>query len=143
MGYQETLFYLTPQRRFNDMVLECLRLKLRGFFQEVNTYPVAVVTLKKPVCGIASGSKVLWVCGERCFQTEDVMLPIMSHRHKLRIIPLEEFVKFIHDLDDVPCCENFYMSYQSFDYYIEHLPGKGGLWTWLKTISGRFGTRTK
>lgn len=133
MGYQESWFHITPQSKFNEMVRIAARMEKEGRYARLDTYPTDVVTLKEPLGGVPAGDKVLWVCGERCFQTVDAILERappagLFQRCEVRVIPIEEVLTGDEDpriagivLNDPRPSENASMRRQSFEQYAQRL----------------------
>ena len=129
MGYQESLVTITPQKQFNLLLEAYKAAKTDGFYETlVSTQPMSVVVLKEPIGNFSVGSKFIWVCGDRCFHSENGILnkhisrPLFS---KLHIIPVEN-IYFINDerLDginfnsEIPS-ENKYLKRYNIDEYIK------------------------
>lgn len=132
MGYQESLVYLTPQRQFDKMVRKCGKVKQSGYYDVLGAVPLSVVTLKQGLNGMPKGTKLLWVCGDRCFHTEsgvfDGKLGI-NGEYKLKFIPVENIFDFSESYRlnrisfgarDAPT-SNEYIKRESFSLYLSNL----------------------
>ncbi len=70
MGYQESLLHIRPQWLFDSMIHAYEQTAASGYYNIMGAEPVTVIELKKSVMGYPKGTKLLWVCGDRCFHTE-------------------------------------------------------------------------
>lgn len=126
MGYQESWYYLKPQSQFNKMVRRCDALRRSGRYEDLDTRPLSVITLKIPFGNIPADSKLLWVCGERCFQrSPSTMLGegFVNPFRRVRIIPVEAIMQWDDSrmdgifLEAQSPTENAYIKHESFDSY--------------------------
>ena len=69
MGYQESWFYMEPQRKFDKLICAYERAESAGYYRVAGAEPCSVVILKQPFGDVPAGSKVLWVCGDRGFHS--------------------------------------------------------------------------
>lgn len=132
MGYQESLVHLTPQWLFNKMVRKCEEVKKSGYYDVLGAVPLSVVTLKQRLEGMPIGTKLLWVCGDRCFHSEtgafDGKLAI-ARVYRIKFIPVEDIFDFSEyhrlngisfDVKDAPT-SNEYIRRESFVHYVNSL----------------------
>ena len=70
MGYQESLLHIRPQWLFDAMIRAYEQTAASGYYAVMGAEPVTVIELKKSVMGYPKGTKLLWVCGDRCFHSE-------------------------------------------------------------------------
>ena len=70
MGYQESLLHIRPQWLFDSMIRAYEQMAASGYYSIMGAEPVSVIRLKKAAMGFPKGTKLLWVCGDRCFHTE-------------------------------------------------------------------------
>ena len=132
MGYQESLVCIRPHRMFDTMVEKCEQAFKDGYYATLGAEPVSVITLKQPLEGMPSGTKLLWVCGDRCFHNEmgifngRLKIPGLYH---LNIIPAERLFENDGDVRlrgidlgvyHVPT-ENAYLRRESFRQYAQRL----------------------
>ena len=132
MGYQESLVCVRPQRMFDTMVRKCEQALKDGYYTTLGAEPVSVITLKQPLGGMPPGTKLLWVCGDRCFHNE---MGIFNGRLKtpglyhLNIIPAERLFESDSDVKlrginlgvyHTPS-ENAYLRRESFQQYAQRL----------------------
>ena len=64
MGYQESWFYIEPQRKFEKMIQAYERAENSGYYKVAGAEPWSVVVLKQPFGDIPAGKRLLWVCGD-------------------------------------------------------------------------------
>jgi hypothetical protein len=92
MGYQESWVIVKPQFQFDKLIRIYEKQKIAGFYNDIfSTQPRSVVILKQKVGKIPAGTKVLWVCGERCFHDEQhIFGQCVSNKLfcKIEIIPI-------------------------------------------------------
>lgn len=69
MGYQESWLYVEPQRHFNKLIRAYEKAEQSGYYKVAGAEPRSVVVLKQPFGNLPAGTKLLWVCGDRCFHT--------------------------------------------------------------------------
>ncbi len=62
MGYQESWFYMEPQRKFDKLIRAYERAESAGYYRVAGAEPCSVAILKQPFGDVPAGSKVLWVC---------------------------------------------------------------------------------
>ena len=48
MGYQESLFYIRPQRHFDKMVRAYEKAEYAGYYEVAGAKPRSVIVLKQP-----------------------------------------------------------------------------------------------
>ena len=90
MGYQESLVYVRPQRRFDKLIRAYEKAEQSGYYSLVGAQPRSVIVLKHALGSIPSGSKLLWVCGDRCFHSVGGIFGGNLHGAPgLQIIPVE------------------------------------------------------
>lgn len=90
MGYQESWFYIEPQRKFEKMIQAYERAENSGYYKVAGAEPWSVVVLKKPFGDIPAGKRLLWVCGDRDFHcVAGVFGGELKCRAKIRVIPVE------------------------------------------------------
>lgn len=135
MGYQESLVYLTPQRLFDKMVRKCGEVKKSGYYDLLGAVPLSAVTLKQPLDGMPKGTKLLWVCGDRCFHSEagvfDGKLGI-TEGYSLKFIPVEDIFDFSksYRLNGISFgakhdpTSNAYIKRESFAHYLRRLKSR-------------------
>lgn len=132
MGYQESIVYLTPQRLFDKMVRKCSEVKKSGYYDVLGAVPLSVVTLRQPLDGMPKGTKLLWVCGDRCFHNKDGVFDGrlgIAEGYRLKFIPVENIFDFSnnHRLNGISFGEkhnptsNAYIKRESFDRYLNNL----------------------
>ena len=91
MGYQESWLYIEPQRHFNKLIRAYEQAEQEGYYKVAGAEPRSVVVLKQPFGNILAGTKVLWVCGERDFQTVGgIFGGKLRCSGKATLIPVEE-----------------------------------------------------
>ena len=91
MGYQESWLYIEPQRHFNKLIRAYEQAEQEGYYKVAGAEPRSVVVLKQPFGNIPAGAKVLWVCGERDFQTVGgIFGGKLRCSGKATLIPIEE-----------------------------------------------------
>ena len=132
MGYQEGLVCIRPQWMFDTMVRKCEQVYQTDYYKLFGANPASVIILKQPLGGMPPGTKLLWVCGDRCFHNE---MGIFNGRLKtpglyhLKIIPAERLFEWGQDkrlmglqLDaESKSSENAYMHRDSFQHYAQRL----------------------
>ena len=69
MGYQESLFYIKPQRHFDKMVRAYEKAEYAGYYEVAGAKPRSVIVLKQPAGELPAGTRLLWVCGDRSFHS--------------------------------------------------------------------------
>lgn len=132
MGYQESLVYLAPQRLFDKMVRKCGEVKRSGYYDVLGAVPLTVVTLRQPLEGMPKGTKLLWVCGDRCFHNETGVFNGklgIAKEYSLEFIPVEEIFDFdeSHRLNGISFSvkhdptSNAYIKRESFARYLNSL----------------------
>ena len=116
MGYQESWLYIEPQRHFNKLIRAYEQAEQEGYYKVAGAEPRSVVVLKQPFGNIPAGTKVLWVCGERDFQTVGGLFAgKLRCGGKIQLIPIE-------DVLDGPCqSENEYMKRYSAANYAHRI----------------------
>ena len=91
MGYQESLFYIKPQRHFDKMVRAYEKAEFTGYYGVAGAKPRSVVVLKKPLGELPAGTKLLWVCGDRSFHSPAGVFGGQLHTGgKIEVIPVEK-----------------------------------------------------
>lgn len=131
MGYQESLFYIRPQWMFDAMIRKCEQAEETGYYDITGAEPVSIITLKKFLGGIPPGSRLLWVCGDRCFHNEQGILDgsLADRRHKLIVIPAERLflpendpkLKGINLNTGTAASENAFLRRESFSHYAQRM----------------------
>ena len=93
MGYQESWVIIRPQFKFNKLIQIYEKQRKAGFYDDIySTTPKSIVILKQDIGKLAAGTKVLWVCGERCWHDEKhIFNDLVSIKLfcKIEIIPVE------------------------------------------------------
>ena len=124
MGYQESWFYIEPQRKFEKMIQAYERAENSGYYKVAGAEPWSVVVLKQPFGDIPAGKRLLWVCGDRGFHcVAGVFGGELKFRAKLRVIPIEEVLDPDDrrleglNLDSAAPSENDYMRRYSVQNY--------------------------
>ena len=104
MGYQESWLYIEPQRHINKLIRTYEQAEQDGYYKVAGAGPRSVVVLKQPFGNIPAGTKVLWVCGERDFQTVGgSFAEKLRCGGKVKLIPIEEVLDDPTDrrIDDI------------------------------------------
>ena len=124
MGYQESWFYIEPQRKFEKMIQAYERAENSGYYKVAGAEPWSVVVLKQPFGDIPAGKRLLWVCGDRGFHcVAGVFGGELKCRAKLRVISIEEVLDPDDrrleglNLDSAAPSENDYMRRYSVQNY--------------------------
>lgn len=128
MGYQESLLYIEPQRKFDKLIRAYERAESAGYYRVAGAEPCSVAILKQPFGDVPAGSKVLWVCGDRGFHSVGgVFGGEWKSRAKIRVIPIEEVLDPDDrrlegiDLDSAAPSENAYMRRYSVENYAHRM----------------------
>ena len=127
MGYQESWLYIEPQRHFNKLIRAYEQAE--GYYKVAGAEPRSVVVLKQPFGNIPAGTKVLWICGERDFQTVGgIFGGKLRCGGKIQLIPIEDVLDGPTDrrIDNInldgPCqSENEYMKRYSAANYAHRM----------------------
>ena len=94
MGYQESWFYIEPQRKFEKMIRAYEKAENSGYYKVAGAEPWSVVVLKQPFGDIPAGKRLLWVCGDRGFHSVGgVFGGEWKSRARVRVIPVEEVLR--------------------------------------------------
>ena len=124
MGYQESWFYIEPQRKFEKMIRAYEKAEASGYYKVAGAEPCSVVVLKQPFGDIPAGKRLLWVCGDRGFHcVVGVFGGELKCRAKIRVIPIEEVLDPDDqrleglDFDSAAPSENDYMRRYSVQNY--------------------------
>lgn len=124
MGYQESWFYIEPQRKFEKMIQAYERAENSGYYKVAGAEPWSVVVLKQPFGDIPAGKRLLWVCGDRDFHcVAGVFGGELKCRAKILVIPVEEVLDPDDrrleglDFDSAAPSENDYMRRYSVQNY--------------------------
>ena len=124
MGYQESWFYIEPQRKFEKMIQAYERAENSGYYKVAGAEPWSVVVLKQPFGDIPAGKRLLWVCGDRGFHcVAGVFGGELKCRAKIHVIPIEEVLDPDDrrleglDLESAAPSENDYMRRYSVQNY--------------------------
>lgn len=125
MGYQESLFYIKPQRHFDKMVRAYEKAEFAGFYEVAGAKPLSVIVLKKPIGELPTGAKLLWVCGDRSFHSPAGVFGGQLHSSgKIEVIPVEKLFDNPDDyrlsgidFDSSQMSENDYLKRFSADNY--------------------------
>ena len=124
MGYQESWFYIEPQRKFEKMIQAYERAEASGYYKVAGAEPWSVVVLKQPFGDIPAGKRLLWVCGDRDFHcVAGVFGGELKCRAKIRVIPVEGVLDPDDrrleglDFDSAAPSENDYMRRYSVQNY--------------------------
>ena len=125
MGYQESLLYVEPQRKFKNLIRAYEKTEESGYYDVAGAQPRSVIILKKPLGEFPAGSKLLWICGDRCFHTLGGIFAGNLHGiSKYTLVPVESVLDRESDarlsgIDlDSPCItENEYMKRYSAANY--------------------------
>lgn len=129
MGYQESWLYVEPQRHFNKLIRAYEQAEQEGYYEVAGAKPRSVIILKQPFGVLPAGTKLLWVCGDRCFHTLGGIFGGKLHcGGKFRLFPVEEVLDGPTDrrIDGVDLngprrSENAYMTRYSADNYAHRL----------------------
>lgn len=110
MGYQESWVIVKPQWQFSKMMQIYRQQRDAGFYNDIySTAPMSVVVLKQKIGKLPAGTKILWVCGERCWQDQQhIFNQNVSHRLfcRMEIIPIEAAVtEDLHPPANASCDE--------------------------------------
>ena len=57
MGYQESLFYIKPQRHFDKMVRAYEKAEYAGYYEVAGAKPRSVIVLKQPAGELPAGTE--------------------------------------------------------------------------------------
>ena len=115
MGYQESWFYMEPQRKFDKLIRVYERAESAGYYRVAGAEPCSVVILKQPFGDVPAGSKVLWVCGDRGFHSVGGVFPVEEV-----LEPGDVRLEGI-DLDSAVPTENDYMRRYSVQNYAHRM----------------------
>ena len=97
MGYQESWLVVQPQWCFPKLIRAYEQAARSGYYRTASVEPLSIVVLKQPFGELPKGTKILWVCGDRCFHTPSgVFDGNLKTAAKLRFIPVEQVL----DLQD-------------------------------------------
>ena len=129
MGYQESWLYIEPQRHFNKLIRAYEQAEQEGYYKVAGAEPRSVVVLKQPFGNIPAGAKVLWVCGERGFQTMGgIFGGKLRCGGRIKLIPIEDVLDGPTDrrIDDINLdgpqqSENEYMKRYSAANYAHRI----------------------
>ena len=128
MGYQESWFYMEPQRKFDKLIRAYERAESAGYYRVAGAEPCSVAILKQPFGDVPAGSKVLWVCGDRGFHSVGgVFGGEWKSRARVRVIPVEEVLRPDDyrlegiDLNSAAPSENAYMRRYSVENYAHRM----------------------
>lgn len=128
MGYQESWFYMEPQRKFDKLIRAYERAESAGYYRVAGAEPCSMAILKQPFGDVPAGSKVLWVCGDRGFHSVGGVFGDTLHcRARIRVIPVEEVLKPGDvrlegiDLDSAVPTENDHMRRYSVQNYAHRM----------------------
>ena len=128
MGYQESWFYMEPQRKFDKLIRAYERAESAGYYRVAGAEPCSVAILKQPFGDVPAGSKVLWVCGDRGFHSVGgIFGGEWKSRARVRVIPVEEVLRPDDyrlegiDLDSAAPSENAYMRRYSVENYAHRM----------------------
>lgn len=132
MGYQESLVCIRPQRMFDAMVRKCEQVYKTDYYKLFGANPESVITLKQPLGGMPPGTKLLWVCGDRCFHNETGILNGRLKTvglYRLNVIPAERLFSCDSDVKlhgikldaDSKSSENAYLRRDSFQNYTQRM----------------------
>ena len=125
MGYQESLFYIRPQRQFDKMVRAYEKAEFAGFYKIAGAKPRSVIVLKRPLGDLPAGTRLLWVCGDRAFHSPAGVFGGQLHvSGKIKVIPVEKIFDDPNDfrlsgidLDASHTTENDYIKRYSAEHY--------------------------
>lgn len=129
MGYQESWLYIQPQWRFSKLIKAYDRTEQSGYYKVAGAEPRSVIILKQPFGELPSGTKLLWVCGDRCFHTlGGIFAGNLKCGGRIRTIPIESVLDGPTDrridgidLDSSEPSENEYMKRYSAAHYAHRL----------------------
>ncbi len=129
MGYQESWFYIEPQRKFGKLIQAYEKAEQSGYYEVAGAEPRSVIILKRPFGDIPAGKKLLWVCGDRSFHcAAGVFGGELKCSGRLRVIPLEEVLDGTDDfrlrgldLDSPAPSENDYLKRYSIANYAHRM----------------------
>ena len=125
MGYQESLFYIRPQRHVDKMVRAYEKAEYAGYYEVAGAKPRSVIVLKQPAGELPAGTRLLWVCGDRSFHSPAGAFGGQLHTGgKIDVIPVEKLFDGPEDprlsnidLDSPQTTENDYLKRYSADHY--------------------------
>lgn len=127
MGYQESWLVVQPQWCFPKLIRAYEQAARSGYYRTASVEPLSIVLLKQPFGELPKGTKILWVCGDRCFHTPTgVFDGNLKTAAKLRFIPVEQVLDLQDgrlggiDLSSRMPSENAYMK----RYHIRDYAGK-------------------
>ena len=116
-----------PQWCFSKLIRAYDQAARSGYYQTASVEPLSVVVLKQPFGELPKGTKILWVCGERCFHTSAAVFNgNLKTAAKLRFVPVEQVLDLQDrrlegiDLSSRIPSENAYMK----RYHIRDYAGK-------------------
>ena len=125
MGDQESFLYVEPQRKFKNLIRAYEKTEESGYYDVAGAQPRSVIILKKALGEFPAGSKLLWICGDRCFHTLGGIFAGNLHGvGKCTLVPVESVLDGESDIRlagidlDSPCTtENEYMKRYSAANY--------------------------
>ena len=116
-----------PQWCFSKLIRAYDQAARSGYYRTASVEPLSVVVLTQPFGELPKGTKILWVCGERCFHTSAAVFNgNLKTAAKLRFVPVEQVLDLQDrrlegiDLSSRMPSENAYMK----RYHIRDYAGK-------------------
>lgn len=90
MGYQESLVYIQPQSKFRKLMQAYEKAELSGYYHVAGAAPRTVIVLRRQIGELPAGTKLLWVCGDRCFHNvTGIFGGKLQTGGKIQIIPAD------------------------------------------------------
>ncbi len=125
MGYQESWVYVEPGNQFKKLIRAYEKAEQAGYYEVAGAQPMSVVQLKQPFGNIPTGTKVLWVCGDRCFHNVSGIFGGELRCHGvIHVVPIEQILDGPTDrridgidLNSPQCSENAFMTRFSAENY--------------------------
>ena len=93
MGYQERWVYVDPGSQFKKLIRAYEKAEQEGYYKIAGAQPMSVVLLKQSFGNIPAGTKVLWVCGDRCFHNPSgIFGGKLRCRGEIHVVPIESIL---------------------------------------------------
>lgn len=90
MGYQESWLVLHPTD-FDNALSAFIKTVESGYYNHAGAEPSSVIALKQPFGDLPEGTRIIWICGDRCYHHVDGIFN-RNLRCSMRIIPIEEIM---------------------------------------------------
>lgn len=90
MGYQESWLVLHPTD-FDNALSAFIKTVESGYYSHAGAEPSSVIALKQPFGDLPEGTRIIWICGDRCYHHVDGIFN-RNLRCSMRIIPIEEIM---------------------------------------------------